>query len=83
MKACRVQEYYFSNLRSSRRAVNSAPKTVTNQFGNQTTMVNMGMGQENGVQGMGREGKGIPVPAFKLSFLIKPAINQKPGVISL
>ena len=73
----------MSNLRSGRGAVNPALKTVTNQFGNQTTMVNMGMGEENGVQGMGRERKGIPVPASKLSLLIKSTINQKPGIISL
>jgi len=46
-------------------------------------MVNMSMGQENSIQGVGRDGKGSPVPVSKLSFLIKPTINQKPCIISL
>jgi hypothetical protein len=45
-------------------------------------MVKMSMGQENGVQGLGRDRKGSPVPIFKLSFLIKSTINQKPCIIS-
>lgn len=71
----------MSDVSSGRGAVNSAPKTLTNQFGNQPTVVDMSMGEENSVQGMRRNRKWSPVPVFKLSFLIDSTVNQQPGII--
>jgi hypothetical protein len=43
----------------------------------------MSVGQENSIQRRGGNPKRPPVPVSQLPFLVKTAINQKPGVIGL
>jgi len=44
-------------------------------------MVEMSVSQQHGVDAIGRDEKGLPVSSPELSFLIKTAVYQEPGIV--
>jgi len=79
----RVQQYNLSNLRGGSSAVNLALESLSYQFGYQPAVVEVGMGEQDRVQFPGWYRERVPVPMTQLSFLVKPAFNQKLKAISL
>jgi len=78
----RIQKHNLSYLSGGSSAVDFAMEALANQLGQQTTVVKVRMSQENSVQGMGLNEERLPVSVSKVSFLVKPAVHQKPDVVS-
>ena len=45
-------------------------------------MVQVGMGQQDCINSIGRHLERLPVPAQEIPFLVKAAVNQEPCVVS-
>jgi len=44
-------------------------------------MVEVSVSQKHGIDAIGRDEKGLPISSPELSFLIKPAVYQEPGIV--
>ena len=74
----RVRQHYGRQITGGRGGVNRAGKTVLNQLGQQTAMVNVGVGKQYEINFGGIKGKRGIVVFFQLFIALKhTAINEK------
>lgn len=62
-------------------AVDVAAETFLDQFGDKAGVVEVGVGDQDSIDAVGRDGERLPVAAEVLSLLIKAAIDQDSGLI--
>jgi len=77
-----IQQRNLCYLRYRRRRVDFSCEAILYQPGQQSAVVKVSMGQEDRINNLG-EWKMVPNSSAKIPFLIKPAINQKPGAFDL
>lgn len=62
-------------------AVDVAAETLFDQLGDEAGVVEVGVGDQDGIDAAGWDGERLPVAAEVLSLLIKAAIDQDSGLI--
>ena len=73
----RIQKHDLAQFRGGRRGDNPALESVMNQLGNLSAVVDMGVGQKQGVDALWIKSPGIPVSTFHLfSALKKTAVHK-------
>jgi hypothetical protein len=77
-----IQQHNPGNISRRRGAVNPIAEAISNKFGQESRVVNMSVGQQNGINAGGWYRKGFPVAHSQFSFLIETAINQEPGIVN-
>ncbi len=81
LKIGSVQQNYLSDVIGGSRAVYFPAESLPDQLGQEPAVVEMGVGEQYSIYGMGRNGKGVPVARPEFPFLIEAAIDQKPAPV--
>ena len=61
LNMCRIAQHDLDQIGCGRRAINGAFETVSHQSGNQAAMVNMGVRQQQGIDGIQRQRAFVPI----------------------
>jgi hypothetical protein len=77
-----IQKNNPGKVGGSGGAIYPAIETFFNEFGQKATMVEMGVGQKDGIDAGRRDGKRVPVSFSEVPFLIKAAVYKKADAIS-
>ena len=72
----RIAEDQLGEVGRGRRGEDLAAETLADQLGNQSAMVEMGMGQQQNVDLLGLDRAGLPVAVEKIPLLKHPAIDE-------
>jgi hypothetical protein len=71
-----ILHYYLCDLGCGGSAVNFAMEAFLRKLRYQAAMVQVGMGQQNGIYRVRGNRKFVPVPVPQVPFLVKPAVNK-------
>ena len=77
----RVAEQDVHEVARRGRGQDLAVKTVGHELGQQTAVVDVGVGQQNDVDVAGADRRGVPVALEEVVFLIHPAIDEDPRAV--
>ena len=74
-----VREHEGEQVRGRLRGMDRAPEPVLGELGQQTAVIDVGMGQQDEVDGVGLEGKAAVVElTHRLGALEHAAVDQEP-----
>ena len=79
----RVAKHQFHQIGRGRRGDDRAAKSLPHQFRGQSAMIDVGMGQQHGVEIPGPDRAGVPIAAQIIPLLKHPAIDQQPDAVGL
>ena len=83
LKMCGVEEDNFGYLGGGLGTDYLSPEPFINQPWQQAGMVEVGVGQQHGVQSVRLDAEGLPVTGKESSFLVETAVHEKAGTVGL
>ena len=81
LQAGGIEKDDLSNIGGGFGAVDVAAETLFDQLGDEAGVVEVGVGDQNGIDAAGWDGERLPVAAEVRALLIKAAIDQDSGLI--
>ena len=76
-----VQKDDREKVRACRGGEDAVAKSITDELGQKSGMVEMDVAEENEVDRLGRDGKRGPVPLEEISLLEKTAVDEQPEAV--
>lgn len=81
LEARRIEEDDLSDIAGGFSAVNTAAEAVFDQFGDEAGVVDVGMGDQDGINAVRWNRERLPVTFAVGAFLIESAIDEDTGLV--